>query len=388
MAKVLYRAKDAEGRETEGFVDVASNGEALKKVTQKGLSDIRLFSDAALKISRDELEGLDEAQLRHIAKIELEAIEGAHDPGSYLRELAKKSLLPAAAGAAIGYYGYIEQSYLWMSFGTILAVAYPFFSLWYYTIAHRFESMIQAYTFGEWDRFGVHARKLLARTKKPEVVEEIHHRIACYEAMQGRLEKGLEICRKSEPFYRKQRQEIYHSRVAQVYACAGAYKEALEEIGKAYEISEANLLLAEWAQMESRFGSVEKAKALLAKVDRASIPHYGVGFLDFTEGLISARSGSREAAKKHLFAAYDAFAAYEKNPVVWSTIAMVVAYIALLLHSGEDRGEALRLLEPGIVRIITIHAPEAMCRALRMHYPEAFGDANRQSETDIEALSV
>ncbi len=369
MVKVLYQGHK-EGKEISGFIEAISNKEALDMLKEQGLSQIKFFSDAATGHMREDLEGLPARELKQIAKFELQLQKGI-DFKSYLFETMRVNTIPLVIGVGVGLYGEHVGSGLWMAFGVILALALPFFSFWNYGVMQTYNKLLKAVTFGEWEAVKKLSENLKIQSKKPDVQIEADTRLASYYAQQKDMNQALLVLNAHKESI-EQKAGVYENKVGMLYMHAHQFDKALYQMKRAYEVSGENMMLADWALAEVRFGDISVAKACLKSIGMASLPVYGLPFISFIEGVIAYKEGDIDNADIMLTQALDGFSSFDKNPAVWAPLTMVSCYLALTKAKRGEEENAKALLSDGIVKIAKEHAEEEFLRALKSQFPSLF----------------
>ncbi len=371
MAKVLYTAVTQEGKETNGFVEAMSNKEALDQLKERGLHQITLLSDVALGFERTDLDGISESELARIAKFEAQ-MQKEMGFLPYFVETMRSSAIAIAIGAGMAWYGEHTGSGLWMAFGVIVSLALPFFSFWNYGVMQRYNALLQAVAFGEWERVKKLSEDLKKQSKNPDLMIEADMRLASYYAHQGDMNEALRVMLPSQEYLETKSAGMYENKLGELYFHARMYEKSLYEMKKAYEVSGENMMLADWALAEARFGDVKVAKECLSRVDEETLPAYGAPFIAFIKGLIAYRQERMAEAKEMLMQALDGFSNFDKNPVVWAPLAMVSAYLALVVSRLGDKERAETFLSEGIVAITKEHAESVLLEQLKELFPSKF----------------
>jgi len=371
VAKVLYRALTQEGKEISGFVEAMSNKEALAQLKESGLEQINLLSDAALGFERDDLNGIGEDELAHIARFETKLQKGIGF-FSYFAETMRNSSIPMVIGGAIVFYGDFAGSALWMAFGVIVALALPFFSFWNYGVMQGYNRLLKNLAFGEWEDVKKSSEDLKKQSKNPDVIVEADMRLASYYAHKGDMDKAITIISASKEYLDAKSAGAYENKLGELYWYAGMYEKSIYEMKRAYEISKENIFLVDWALAEARFGDNEIAKECIDRVDTETLPIFGLPFIAFIKGLVSYREDRLVEAKEMLIQAVEGFSNFDKNPVVWIPLSIVSSYLALVLSKLGDQERAKSLLSDGVVAILKEHAESSLLEQLRDEFPDYF----------------
>ena len=370
MGKVLYTAFDEAGKEKSGFVEALNNKEALQYLSESGLQQIELHWDAAFAANRDDLEGISEKELARIAKFEVELHKGVN-ASSFTKEVLRNNLIPMVIGSAMVLYGMSESSAWWMASGVILSLAIPFFSLWNYNLLQTHAAMYEALSFGEWERVKELAPQLKERAKNPDVSVEADTLLAAYYAHHKDMPRAIKILGEHES-YLATKAGSYENKLGSLYFHAKEYDKSLFHLKQAYVVSKENMMLADWALAEVRFGDIQKAKENLSQVDLAQLPPYGIPFIDYIDGVIAYKEGDLSTAKNAFLGAVDGFSAYDKNPAVWAPLAMANVMLAIVFEAMGERENAYEYLSEGVVKIAQEHAETPLLEALKAKFPTRF----------------
>jgi len=258
----------------KGFIEAMSNKEALLELKEQGLSRINLLSDVALGFERAVLEGISEGELKRIAKFEVQMQKGAGFM-PYFIETMRNNAIPLAIGVSMGLYGESTGSAWWMASSVILSLALPFFSFWNYGVMQTHTSLLKAVSFGEWEAAKTLSEDLKKQSKNPDITIEADTRLATYHAHQGDMNEALKVMMPHKSYLEKGA-GVYENKLGELYYHAGEYDKCVYQMKKAYEVSGENMMLADWAFAEVRFGDAEVAKKCLSEVEIETLPSYGL----------------------------------------------------------------------------------------------------------------
>ena len=370
MAKILYTAFTQDGKETNGFVEAMNNKDALLELKERGLHQINLLSDAALGFDRGDLEGIGEGELKRIAKFEVQMQKGA-GLLPYFIETMRNNAIPLAIGVSMVLYAESVGSAMWMASGVILSLALPFFSFWNYGVMQTYNGLLKAMAFGEWESVKALSLDLKKQSKNPDIMIEADTRLAAYHAHKGDMNAALKVMMPHKEYLEKNA-GVYENKIGTLYFHAGAYDKCVYQMKKAYEVSRENMMLADWALAEVRFGDIEIAKNCISEVEIETLPAYGVPFIEFIEGLIAYKEKNLAEAKEMLTHALEGFSIFDKNPAVWDSLSMVRCYLALVLAALGDSESAEMLLSEGVVKIAKEHADDALLVELKRNFSDHF----------------
>ncbi len=372
MAKVLFSAASHDGSEESGYIEAGSNRDALRKLKEMGLKQIRLYSDASIDIDDSVLDMLDEKGLQEVAK---EAIEGQKkelSDADFMRTLLRSSALPALVGAAMFYYGFMHQGALWMAFGVIVASFVPFWSLWHYRIARAFESLQKKFVLGEWDEVERIGQKLHRMTRREDVRYEADFKQAYALARTGGFEEAKALLEKHRDFMAQRMPGMYENALGQLSLASERYADFLENMQEAYRVGKSDLLHMDWVMAELLLGDVDVAERELGEIEREALPVFAQPIVGFAEGLIAFRREKFEEAAKLLEEANEGLRAFVQNPVLWIPIATVRGVLAMVYHDLGRMEEAEALLDEAVVRILQTHLNPFWYRELATRFPDTF----------------
>lgn len=369
MAKVLYTATAQTGEVLSGYLDAASNSEALQKLKDQGLEKIELHSDALFGALRDDLEDLDENLLKKQAQLEAKW-QKSMTFGSYLKELLSVNAFPLAAGAGMVWYGYQNHSWIWMSAGVIFASVGPFYGLWKYRTLRQFENVLKASTFGKWDQVIRETQKLRAITKKPAVLMEADTKEAIALAALGKMDQAMEILDIYKPQLDAMMPGMYENKLSELYYYHGTYDKTLELRRVSYEKMQNDISRLDLAMAELRFGSVQNAKNLLHEITYDALAAYAKPYYALLTGMVAYEESNLQLAKSKFLEAYDGMLEYRENSAMWSFIALIAGMLAIALYDLDEKEEADALLSDAIVAILKVHADKEMLEAFQKRFSQ------------------
>ncbi len=373
MARVLYSAKDGNNQNIEGFIVALNNKEAIELLKSQGLDQIKLHGDASLFDQETEsISWLDQKRESKIARKQFQIQKTKLSFSGYFADLLQSSLIPIAVGAGITYWGYVEQSYIWASIGTITAFALPFFGLWNYRVARNFDTLVKSYAYGKWDEAIELATTLKKQSKMPNLQLYADTIIARYKAKEGDLNTAVKILQ-SHKSYLDQKPGLYQSKLASLYFSAGEYEKFCYHHKMAYEESKQSPMLSDWMLAEVMVGDHTIVDQYIDQIAIEELPQYGVPYIDFIKGYARYKEGKLSEAKGYLESALEGFLEYQENPAVWTILALNCAVYALTLYDLSETAEAKTQINEGVEQIMTEHGDKKLLEELRKRFAPRFG---------------
>ena len=136
-------------------------------------------------------------------------------------------------------------------------------------------SLLKAVSFGEWEAAKTLSEDLKKQSKNPDITIEADTRLATYHAHQGDMNEALKVMMPHKSYLEKSA-GVYENKLGELYYHAGEYDKCVYQMKKAYEVSGENMMLADWAFAEVRFGDAEVAKKCLSEVEIETLPSCGL----------------------------------------------------------------------------------------------------------------
>lgn len=365
MAQVLYSAKDRQGKAVDGFVEAVSARAAREQLENAGLTQIVLHQDPALGgTDARQLEGLNPAQLRDLARISIAAMRR---PGlvSLLRDVAWLNRWWLAVDLGLIAWGIVGDT-LWPLLTGAILFLWPFVAaIWNYRHSGRYNALLRAFAVGEWAQVRELARKLRPFSDRVENLGfDLDLRVAWIAARNGRLHEALVAVENWRDQLAVQ-PGLFEQRVAPLFYAAGDRQGFLRGMTEAHAAApDEPSRTVDLALAHARFGDPAQARRLLDRVDLKLLPSFGTGFVAWTEGLILLRQ-QEPGALDRLTEAVSAFLALSANPAVWTALAFCTCdhAVALSLAGRKDRARAeLARVWP----ILQAHGDRALLRMLEV----------------------
>lgn len=363
MGQLLYTAKDSRGEPVEGFVEAASVRAAREQLASSGMRDIVLHQDPALGATdARHLAGLNERQLRALARLNLAAMRTPGLPGT-LREAAvlyRWWLLIAAIVVVVGIV-FARRWAVWLG---ALALAWPFAqTVWMYRHSGRYNALLRAFAVGDWPRVRALAYKLRPFAPKVEHLGfDLDLRVAWIAARDGRLQEALEMVERWREKLAKH-PGLFEQRIAPLHYAAGSRKGLLRVTAEAHALAPDEPSRAmDLALAQARFGDAAQARQLLDAIDLALLPSFGHGFHAWADGMVRLRQQQPGALEK-LSEAVAAFLALSANPAVWPALAFCTCDHAIALSLSGRKPQAQREIAD-VWPILQAHGDTALLRML------------------------
>jgi tetratricopeptide (TPR) repeat protein len=365
MARLLYSAVQATGEKTQGFVDAASSAEALARLREQGLTDVVLHEDAATGGFHPELQGLEDAEQREMARLQ---VKFRSEPGlpAALAEVLKKSAWWLMASLVAAIYGIWASSAVWAVVGSF-ALALPIaLLLWNWRHTHRYVAMIRAYALGDWGQ----VRSLAARMRAAHIARvplmqfDIDVRLARLAAMSQPLDDALSALKPWRDRLRD-RPGVFEGRIAGVRFAAGDFDGYLRDAKAAAAAAPGELSTTiDLAMALARCGDATSAEDVLAKVDRGSLPPFAGPFVLWAQGLIEQRKRDRRALESLTQAVRD-FLGQSAQPAAWTALALCACDRAIVLSDAGNIDEARRDIER-VWPVLKAHVPPPLMTTLEI----------------------
>ncbi len=365
---ILYSGVDRDNKPKNGYVEAENNREALQILKKEGVSDIRLHDDGLYASYRNELEDLSDKELERTAQFEIECRYNLNIFG-FLKEVLRKNIFILLAGAGVIAWGIYSNSTIIILVGILLMLSMPVFSLWNYRHVNNYNRLQIELAWGNWQEALRLIDKLRVHMKESEVAFDLDINEACIVARERSLEEALKIVDMWREVFSETSPSLYESRISSMYHYCGDYDGFVECMRSAYLKSPENSLVTlDMALAEARFGSVEKASALLEKVHKEELPRFALLAVSWVKGLV-ARTNKDLAAKDYLESAVLQISAYSKNPVMWKHIALCTGAYALALHDSDEKQKAEELLEK-IWKVLKVHGDNILLKEIGEKFPD------------------
>lgn len=362
MTKILYSGTDGDGNSVRGFIDTNSNQAAVRKLAERGYSDVILYDDAAIAMDRSDLDGLSAIEQERIAVFELRMRE---DPRfiTFFLQVLKSSMLVIVIGLAIVAWGIVGQS-LWLTaIGAAVAFALPLISLWNYRDVAAYDKLQRTFAVGDWDSVVPLVEHLRPRFTVPQMAFDLVLREAFIVARRQSIDAALSLVEDFREHFATHSPGMYESRIAHLYHGVGEYSKFLDLMRDAYDRSSQNPVIGiDLALSEARLGDPGRAAQLLDGISLDQLPPYGEPFVAWARGVISMREGSDDALSR-LNSAVAGFMALGSNPAVLMSLAMCVGHYSIVLHNSGQSGKAVELAS-SVIESLKTHADEGMLASI------------------------
>jgi len=286
-------------------------------------------------------------------------------------EMMRNNGIPLVIGVSMVLYGESTNSAWWMASGVILSLALPLFNFWNYRVMQTYDALLKAVAFGEWERVKVLSEDLKNQNKSPDLAVEADSRLALYHAHFGDMNSALKLMMPHKE-YLSNNAGVYESKLGELYYHAGEYDKCIYQVKKAYEVSGENMMLADWALVEVRFGDMQVAKQCLSQIEIEILPSFCQPFIPFIEGLIAYKEKNLTEAKELLTQSLEGLSDFDENPAVWALLAMVSCYLALVLAEFGERESAEIILSEAVVKIAKEHAEMVLLEKMKVEFPRYF----------------
>ena len=335
MKKLLYSARDADGKPCQAYVDAASNEEARRKLAALGLREVVLHDDAFIAGQRDELAALAPDELAKLAAFELGVRKHGSDTAGFLKQVLRRNRTALWIGLALTVWG-LERGDFFLTAGGLLTLGTgPVISLWNYRQVGRYNRLLRQLAWGEWAAARASVAELKPHMSAPNHAFDLAIKEACIIARTRSLSEARAFI---APWAAKmQAPGYFEARTAVIHLLSGDSAGFLAGMKAAHVLAwDSPTTRIDYALAEARFGDPAIAAELIASLSPEALPPMALPFLAWIRGLIAYRRKAPDAVEK-LAEAVDAMAAGGDNPAFWITQALCVgAYAAALLAVGRE----------------------------------------------------
>lgn len=350
----LYQATGTDGEQVDGAVIAQSSRDAKQQLVNMGLRDIKLVVEPNPLSSEPVEQWLDPETAALAARIGQESL-----PKAVLRALwgnkwvwvppALLLIWTAWDGAPLDWVDYLIIVY------AVGALAFMFFAVAPMVL---YDQLLRARLTARWGsaRFCIAALKRVSLFGGlPKGTLEVEK--AKVLAAEGKVERALALWRAQEPAMEASQ---YRMGLAQIYDAAGDHTRLIEtqrSVLAATAVKETATV--DLAMSLARYGDVEEAKTLLAKVSPGDLSELAMAGYHFARGLIAARMGQNDWAVRHYGQAIEQIQMYRNNPLVVGVIAEINAYAAVALKRLGERQRADALWQQ-VWPVLRVHRGSAV----------------------------
>jgi hypothetical protein len=352
MKQFFYEAKDESGKALRGSVDAISAQDAVLRLQQRGLTDIRILSTDMSAVLRNDLKSLpDEVRQQH-ARMEIAYTRTRSGRESFwlgVLNVTRGNALMLLALAAWAGFG-LGHGRMIQAATALLLMLLPY-ALYVWNLRHlnHYQELQRAMVFGEWARAQEMIKRLRQRSdNNDQLTMDLDVRQAQIDARQGQplanvlaqLERWRQAMADSPG--------AFDSRIASVYLAAGDSGGYLDAARRGYRGTPGEpTRQVDYALAEARYGSATTAGELLDSVDLAALIPAGHKFMEWVRGVVALRQEHNDLALQHLAQAVLAFEEMaRKTPTSLSSHALATAAYCVALARNGQKAEARRLLVP------------------------------------------
>lgn len=362
MKKILYSGISKDGRKRYGFVEAASNKEALAHLKKEELNNIELHDDVFTALNRDDLEKLSEKQTELIAEFEIRARYSSNINALKWEYIwHQKFWILIWAGSLI--WMWYQKSYTLMFLGLAIALTVPIFHILKIRHVNRYNNLLIACTFGQWDQALALIQRLRRHLKQPEMVFDLDIRQACIVAAKGFLVEALESVSDWKYHFDKTSPGLFEARLAEVYHAGGEYGEYMNMLREAEAKSpESPSALLDLALAEARFGYTERTETLLSRLKIEELPPVGRPYIDWAKGAAARRNKDIKAVT-YLESAVNQMMQFNENPSTWIALAMCTGDLAAALIDCGKKDKA-KDLAAKVWKILKVHGESRLLKEL------------------------
>lgn len=358
-----YSAQNPRGKTIHGFVDARTSQEALGILEAKGLASIQLHDDTLTAFQRHDLTGRSHRELAQIAKFELQT---KSDPGvgTFLLQVIRQCMIVIVLGLGILLGGVVKSDLVLILMGAGVACYFPAVSLWKHQHARNYTSLLSAYALGNWDEALCLLEKLRPHSFGIEMDFDLDVREACIKAINGNLEEALPGLQHWKNRLDSVYPATYEARLASVYLAGGDVESYLTNQEAAYEISEHSATATiDLALGEAMYRDIDTAENLISALASESFPDQAKWYMAWINGIIALRR-NESIAIEHLKGALDGMLSLQKNPAIWSALAVCSGYYALALHQIGETEKASEVVKR-IWNVLKVHGSKELIEKLQ-----------------------
>lgn len=355
MPNILYKAKDASGADTAGFVDAPTAQAALEQLKARGYSAIDMQESPDSAQRRSGRAGLSEEEAARLAAFELRLRK---KPGlkTVLGEVARRNRLWIALDCGLLVFGLATgRVAVAMTGATLLALTFGW-PAWVHRHARYFNRMITAMAIGDW----AEAARLLGRMRgskqlAPAIANSLHFYDAQIRVRQGEpLAAVLRDIEQLRPLFAGSPGH-FDGRLASVHSAGDDHAGYLACMRRAQEaLPEDPSRQLDLALAEARLGDLDRAAALFEAVNQEALPAHGRPFVAWAGGLIALRRGDSVLAQDTLMEGVSGFLK-TPSPAALSSLSLCCGACALALKRN-GKPEAARKMLDQVARILPVYA--------------------------------
>ena len=366
MKKLLYSGITYDINVENGFVEAENNKDALRKLREKDLNEIRLYDDVVTAIQRNNLDEFSSNEIKKVAEIEIKI---RNNPGviTFLKQVLRANSLLIGIGIGILCWGGYTESYIGFFIGLVFILSMPIWSLWNYRHVKNYDQLQRAIALGKWSEALVLIDKLRNYMQMPEMAFDLAIRKACIVARKHSLDDGFKIVEEWCDVFAANSPGLFESRIAVIYHLCSDYEGFLENIRKAYFKSpESSLLILDLALAETRLGSADKAIDLLAEVRDEDLPPHGIPFIYWCKEIIAQKKNDL-SAKEYLSKAVNEMLVYRENPAIWTSLALCVGAYAIELYNCNEKQKSGELIDK-VWQMLKIHGDDYLLKEINQKF--------------------
>ena len=354
MPNRLYKARDASGADTAGFVDAPDAQAALAILKARGYTGIDMHESPDGAQRRTGRTGLSEEEAARLAAFEVRLRK---KPGlaTVLGEVARRNRVWIALDCGLLVFGLATGRVAMAMTGATLLLLTFGWPVWAHRYARYFSRMITAMAIGEWDEATRLLERMRGKQHSPNVADSLHF----YEA-QIRVRRGeplAAVLRDMEALRPRFAATPGHfdARLASVHSAGGDYAGYLACMRRAYEATPQDpSRQLDMALAEARLGDLNSAITLFDALNQETLPVYGRPFIAWVSGLIALRRGDNALAQSTLMEGVSGFLK-SPSPGALSCLALCSAACALALQRNGHPDAARKMLAQ-VARILPVYA--------------------------------
>jgi len=354
LPNILYKARDASGADTAGFVDAPDAQAALDMLKARGYTAIDMHESPDIAQRHPDRAGLSDEEAARLAAFQVRLRK---KPGlmTVLGEVARRNRVWIAIDCGLLVVGLATgRIAMAMTGATLLVLAFGW-PVWALRHSRRFTRMITAMAIGEWDEATRLLEQLRGQQRAPQIAESLHFYEAQMRARRGEpLAAVLRDIEQLRPRYAATPGH-FDARLASVHSAGGDFAGYLTCMRLAYQATpqdpsrQLDLALA-----EARLGDLASAIALFDSINQEALPVHGRPFVAWVSGLIALRRGDNATAQIKLMQGVSGFLK-TPSPGALSCLALCSAACALALKRNGHPDAARKMLDQ-VARILPVYA--------------------------------
>lgn len=353
---ILYSALDCDGVARHGFIHAESNKQALNFLQDSGFTKIQLYDDANTSFEMKDLERFDSESQEILAK----HLIRRRSKSGLLSFIAMSVDLSKALTTVIVICFLLGVFYTsWLIFvSMILLIANLIYAIYKHKAPNLYDDFFRHMAWGNWDKCGGILNALEPHMQSSDSMRaDLGYRRSQLLAATGQLEKALEFFAEDKDLY-TDKQYVFLSQSAVLRFIAGDFSGYLSTMRQAYSCApEEGLITIDFARAEARYGNPDKAVLALENLDHSELIPESKAFVDWVEGLISAKKEEQDTDQCFI-EALTGMAEIKGNPIIWISIALCAADFGIFIKKESQFFGIAKELIMEHWEVIKVHVSE------------------------------